>query len=97
LRRLAAFTLLAALIAAAPAFADEPALSPLPPPARPSEPAPAATPAPPARGLNEIMKADPACRAFTNECEICKRSEAGPQCSTPGIACQPKAWRCQKL
>jgi hypothetical protein len=82
LSRVSAFVLFAALAAGGHAFADEQTLSPLPPPA------------PAANSLEEIMRADATCMAFTNECEICTRADAGPQCSTPGMACQPKAWRC---
>jgi hypothetical protein len=84
LRRLSVWTLLAALVVAGGALADEPTLSPLPPPAA----------APIESSLDDVMKADAACQAFTNECEICKRADTGPQCSTPGPVCQPKAWRC---
>jgi hypothetical protein len=82
LTRAFALACVAALALATGAIADEPVPSPL----KPAVTAPAS--------LDEFMRANEACTAFTNECEICKRSDAGPQCSTPGLACQPKEWRC---
>ena len=79
--RLACFAVFAL---ATGALADEPVLSPL----KPAVMSPAS--------LEDIMRANVTCVAFTNECEICKRTDAGPQCSTPGLACQPKEWRCDE-
>ncbi|MFC5068999.1 hypothetical protein [Flaviflagellibacter deserti] len=65
------------------AFADEPKLTPLKPPAPDS--------------LESLMREQAACTAFTNDCVICARAPDGPKCSTPGIACQPKEWRCTNV
>ena len=34
------------------------------------------------------------CMEWTDGCEICRRTPAGPACSTPGIACIRKAPVC---
>jgi hypothetical protein len=65
------------------AFADEPKLTPLTPPAPDS--------------LETMMREQATCTGFTNDCVICTRAADGPKCSTPGIACQPKEWRCNDV
>jgi hypothetical protein len=85
LTRALALAGLAILALASGACADEPALSPL----KPAVLNPGS--------LEDVMRANATCVAFTNDCEICKRSDTGaPQCSTPGLACQPKEWRCDQ-
>ena len=37
---------------------------------------------------------NPQCTGFSNGCETCVRTEFGIRCSMPGIACQPRHWRC---
>lgn len=37
------------------------------------------------------------CAEASNGCSVCRFDTTGaPRCSTPGIACQPSAWRCIK-
>ncbi len=41
---------------------------------------------------------DPACRAWTDGCTICEAGAGQPaRCSTPGIACTPRAITCGAL
>ncbi len=45
----------------------------------------------------DLLRRAPACGELANDCLVCRRQPDGqPACSTPGIACQPKAWRCIK-
>lgn len=37
---------------------------------------------------------DPACLEWTDSCIVCTRGAAGPNCSTPGIACARTPPRC---
>jgi hypothetical protein len=37
-----------------------------------------------------------ACREWSDGCAVCTRAADGPQCSTPGIACQPAEIACQR-
>ena len=37
---------------------------------------------------------NPACLEWSDGCAVCTRAEDGPQCSTPGIACQPSEIAC---
>ena len=47
--------------------------------------------------LTGFARANPACVEMTDGCHVCVRPGADdPQCSTPGIACQPAAWQCNK-
>ena len=39
---------------------------------------------------------DATCLEWTDECVVCTRGGAGPNCSTPGIACERRAPRCLK-
>lgn len=84
---LARISALAAFLALTPAFADAPKPEPLP---RPATTQPAADVAPPAFGAR-----DPSCQEWSDGCQVCVRDAEGkPQCSTPGIACTPKATTC---
>lgn len=80
------FTIAAFIVVAcaAPGFADEPRTPELrKPSARVS--------------MQAFGDANPKCAEWSNACIICKRNEAGAaQCSTPGIACQPKAIACAR-
>jgi hypothetical protein len=74
-----------ALIAASGsgARADSPKAEPLPPPAKEEV------------SIQRWGVANRDCGEWTNACQVCLRDAAGrPQCSTPGIACQPKAIQC---
>jgi hypothetical protein len=58
-----------------------------------------ATPlAPPADERGSVQahgEQDKTCRQWTDGCVICMRTEAGPpNCSLPGIACQPRDVTC---
>lgn len=48
--------------------------------------------------LDDVLGREPKCAEASNGCAICRRSgEGGPAaCSTPGIACQPAGWRCER-
>ncbi len=47
--------------------------------------------------LVAFTRANPACIEMTDGCHVCvKPGTAEPECSTPGIACQPTAWQCKK-
>ena len=95
-RRFALGVMVAGLLATGNAWADEPELTPLKPPVQTLAPAPAQAPPPAVPGsLEAVMRAQPRCTSFTNGCEICQRTEAGSQCSTPGPVCQPAEWRCE--
>ena len=37
---------------------------------------------------------EPTCAEWTDGCIICQRTEQGPACSMPGIACVPRAQAC---
>ena len=77
------------------ARADEPGMSPLLKLPAISAP-PGAAPTPPVSVLG-WGDANASCAEWTNGCIICKRDEAGSAaCSTPGIACQPKAISCSR-
>ncbi|WP_243374484.1 hypothetical protein [Microvirga solisilvae] len=39
---------------------------------------------------------EPTCSEWTDGCIVCARSAQGLACSTPGIACVPRAPRCLK-
>ena len=73
--------------------APQPLVSQLPgPPAIADDAVPAAT-----NLLAGYLAANPACRGITNGCQICVRTSGNQaQCSTPGFACAPAEWRCQK-
>ena len=46
--------------------------------------------------LAAYLDANPACREFSNGCQICIRATTeNANCSTPGIACQPTGWMCR--
>jgi len=70
------------LIAGA-AYADAPRMAPMPKPV-----------------LNTVEAwgvRNASCAEWTNACQVCSRDSTGkPQCSTPGIACVPKAMVCLK-
>jgi len=83
MRRAVAIAALAVVALAGRAFADEPRLAPLKPPFSPST-----------QSLDEVVRASPDCRSFTNGCEICLKDAGDVKCSTPGLACQPREWRC---
>jgi hypothetical protein len=36
----------------------------------------------------------PTCAEWTDGCVVCQRTEQGPACSTPGIACVPREQQC---
>jgi hypothetical protein len=81
-------SLLAALAltlgALAPAHADEPKATPIPP----------ATTGP--ATVFTYARENPECSEWTNACQTCTRDEKGaPQCSTPGIACTPGVLTCR--
>lgn len=66
------------------AGADEPNPSPLKPPAE-------------AVSIQAWGERNPGCAEWTNACAVCKRDDSGKAgCSTPGIACQPKAISCSQ-
>jgi hypothetical protein len=50
----------------------------------------------PARSTPEAssFEHEPTCAEWTNGCIVCQRTEQGPACSTPGIACVPRAPEC---
>ncbi len=74
-----------AAFAARPALADEPTMAPLLKP--PAE----------ITSVQAFGDANTACAEWSNGCAICKRDESGNfACSTPGIACQPKAAACSR-
>lgn len=54
----------------------------------------------PATELNALVSfvaGHPDCTGFFDGCQICRKQEGGSlACSTPGIACQKQAWRCQE-
>jgi hypothetical protein len=37
---------------------------------------------------------DPTCAEWSDGCTVCQRTEQGPGCSTPGIACVPREQQC---
>ena len=37
---------------------------------------------------------EPTCAEWTDGCIVCQRTEHGPACSTPGIACVPREQQC---
>ena len=37
---------------------------------------------------------EPTCAEWTDGCIVCQRTEQGPACSTPGIACVPREQQC---
>ncbi len=54
----------------------------------------AAAPGPPS--VAGYGRGDPACRAWTDGCTICEADPgAAARCSTPGIACTPRAIACE--
>jgi len=60
---------------------------------------PVATPPPSQErpSLQGFALQNPLCREWSDGCSICRRDEKdAPRCSTPGIACQPEAIRCQR-
>ncbi|MBS0243070.1 MAG: hypothetical protein JSS20_12900 [Proteobacteria bacterium] len=58
--------------------------------------APASRPEP--GTLAAEIERSPTCQHLSNGCEICKADEPGKlSCSTPGIACQPRAWQCDGI
>jgi hypothetical protein len=70
--------------ALAPAHADEPKATPIPP----------ATTGP--ATVFTYARENPECSEWTNACQTCTRDEKGaPQCSTPGIACTPGVLTCR--
>ena len=86
------------LTLAGAAFADEPRMSPMPKPM--PEPALKSTQTPlraPAASIGSWGLQHASCAEWTNACRVCSRDAAGkPQCSTPGIACTPKAITCSR-
>ena len=72
------------LAIALPARADAPTAQPLPPPV------------PEDVSIQAWGERAPDCIEWSNACQVCRRDAAGkPQCSTPGIACQPIAPICK--
>jgi hypothetical protein len=55
-------------------------------PFRPAEPG--------KRWWDEVLRAHPACRAYTDECRVCSIGPDGTVCSTVGIACVAGEWTC---
>ena len=55
-------------------------------PFRPAEPG--------KRWWDEVLRAHPACRAYTDECRVCSIGPDGPVCSNVGIACVAGEWTC---
>ena len=41
-----------------------------------------------------FFAAEKTCKAASDGCQTCKRTEHGFSCSTPGIACVAKVWVC---
>ena len=39
---------------------------------------------------------EPTCAEWTDGCVVCQRTEQGPACSTPGIACVPREQQCMR-
>jgi hypothetical protein len=77
--------LLSSFLATAGANADEPNTPPLRPPAAE------------VTSVHIWGQANKSCAEWTNGCAVCARDEAGDfACSTPGIACQPKAVACSR-
>ena len=73
-----------AVLLATPAFADD-------------SPTPAATPSPMDATMANFGAQRADCLEWTDACAVCKRDDAGAaNCSTPGIACQPKPIVCSK-
>lgn len=93
IRAVLTFVLFTAL--AGGASADAPRMVPMPKPLS-EKPAPSKpTPAP--VSISSWGLSNPSCAEWTNACEVCSRDADGkPQCSTPGIACTPKAMVCLK-
>lgn len=48
----------------------------------------------PAQAQSVLPDGDPSCVEWSNGCQVCRRLEEGPICSTPGIACTPGAQEC---
>lgn len=61
------------------------ALAPAPSPSQPSAPSPATASRP---------ERNSACAEWSDGCKVCRRTEDGPACSLPGIACTPGATTC---
>jgi hypothetical protein len=88
IRAVLTFLLFTAL--AGGAFADAPGMTPMP---KPLSAGPARVPV----SIQSWGVRNTSCAEWTNACEVCSRDAAGkPQCSTPGIACTPKALVCSK-
>ena len=52
----------------------------------------------PAVSIQAYGKQNPECLNWTNGCVLCATDPAGlSQCSTPGIACQPRGLTCKVL
>jgi len=45
-------------------------------------------------GANEDPSKTVACAEWGDGCKVCRRTEGGPACSLPGIACTPGAVTC---
>lgn len=57
---------------------------------------PSKPPGPPVASVQAFGLNHPACRAWTDGCVTCEAAPGGgpARCSTPGIACTPKAVAC---
>jgi hypothetical protein len=41
-----------------------------------------------------VFESDPTCAEWSDGCIVCQRTEKGPACSTPGIACVTGTQQC---
>jgi hypothetical protein len=55
-------------------------------------PPPRAVPSP--ESMVEFVRVHPGCGEISDGCSVCKVRDGITACSTPGIACLPKAWIC---
>ena len=54
----------------------------------------ASSPAPPS--TPSAFENDPSCAEWGDGCIVCQRTDQGPSCSMPGIACVPGERKCLK-